>query len=79
MWAISTRFSVNSVENRLKPIAYKSWQSMQKMSKRLRRFVSAFLLFILRSLYLDFSNQQLRFNGDFCELVPVDFLLIYVK
>jgi len=49
------------------------------MSKRLRRFVSAFLLFILRSLYLDFPNQYLGLNGDFCELGPVDFFLVYVK
>ena len=117
MLAISTRFSANSVGNRLKPIAYKSWQNMQKMSKRLRRFVSAFLFFILRSLYLDwnehgprivskrcillesndsasntlfwlyplrtlyldFPNQQLSFNGDFCELAPVDFFLVNMK
>ena len=49
------------------------------MSKRLRRFVSAFLLCILSPLYLDFPNQQLSFNGDFCELGPIDFFLVNVK
>ena len=49
------------------------------MSKRLRQIVSAFSLFILNPLYLDFPNQYLGLNGDFCELGPVDFFLVNVK
>ena len=36
-------------------------------------------LFTLSPLYLDFPNQQLSFNGDFCELGPIDFFLVNVK
>ena len=36
-------------------------------------------LFTLSPLYLDFPNQYLGLNGDFCELGPVDFFLVYVK
>ena len=47
---------------------------MQKMVKGWDDLSQPFT-FILRSLYLDFPNQYLGLNGDFCELGPVDFFL----
>ena len=36
-------------------------------------------LFTLSPLYLDFPNQYLGFDGDFCELGPVDCFLVNMK
>ena len=67
MWAIFTRFSAKLCGNRLKPIALIAWQSRQKMSKRLRWFVSGLfdwrqcLLIIFLSEHI--TEGQRRMEG----------------